>query len=397
MTATAPSLPVDLFADETLLDPYPAYTRIRDAGPVVWLDALGCWAVARYDGVRAVLEDWRAFTSDKGVGLNDDVNNALQGTLLASSPPLHDQLRGILAEPLSPRGLRTMTMDIKQRAVELVAPLIDRRRFDAVTDLARVFPPTIVADLVGIPEAVRSRLIPWADAIFNMMGPPDKARTYATADLVGEQYAWLATVGSDDLAEGSWGRAIYQAAEDGRIRPDQAPTLLSAYTSAAMDTTINVLSSAILLFAQHPEQWERLRSDRSLIPSAFNEVLRLESPLQFFTRVATTNVDLLGTPISAGDRLMVIYASANRDERYWGENAAELDITRDASDHLAFGYGMHGCVGQGLARLEAHSVFEVLADRVGSFQLTGPVERHINSAIRGLERVPVEVITVNDR
>lgn len=391
MPVTAPRLTLDLFTDESLLDPFPAYARIREAAPVVWLDTIGCWAVARYDDVRAVLADWDTFTSEQGVGLNDRVNAALEGTLLASSPPLHDTLRGVLADPLSPRGLRRMTMDITQRARDIIEPLVARGEFDAVGDLARVFPPTIVADLVGLPDEIRPRLIPWADAIFNMMGPADKPRTFAAADLVGEQYAWLETVTPSTLLPGSWGEAIYAAAADGRIEPHQAPTLLSAYTSAAMDTTINALSSAIMLFAQHPDQWDLLRSDRSLIPAAFNEVLRLESPLQYFSRAVTRDTELSGVPIATGERVMVLFASANRDERHWGSTADQFDITRDALDHLAFGHGMHGCVGQGLARMEAHRVFGVLADHVESFRLTGTPVRHLNSAIRGMDSVPVAI------
>lgn len=391
MTTTEATQAIDLFTDENLADPFPSYSELRTAGPVVWLDTVQCWAVSRYEEVRGVLRDWENFTSDQGVGLNSDVNVALEGTILASSPPLHDTLRGVLAEQLSPRGLRNLGMDLKQRAKEIIEPLVERGEFDAVQDLARIFPPTIVADLVGIPDEVRPRLIPWADAIFNMMGPGDKPRTFSGADLVGEQYVWLATVDGSTLNEGSWGRAIYEAAAHGAIEPEQAPRLLSAYTSAAMDTTINALGSAVWLFAENPEQWTQLRNDRGLIPGAFNEVLRLETPLQFFTRVATRDVDLGGVSIKAGDRVMAMYGSGNRDERHFGADADQFRIDRDAADHLAFGYGMHACIGQGLARLEAHAVFEVLADNVAAFRLLEPPVRHINNALRGLESVRVAV------
>jgi cytochrome P450 len=395
MTVTT-TLDVDLFTDDVLDDPYPAYKALRDAGPLVWVDPLNCWAVARYADVRATLEDWESFTSDQGTGLNDAVNSALTGTLLASSPPLHDKLRGVLAERLSPRGLRSLGDQITRRTREIIEPLVKRGTFDVVGDLARVLPPTIVADLVGIPDQVRHKLIPWADAIFNMMGPAGKPRTFSGAALVEEQFAWLATVDGSVLTEGSWGRAIYDAAAKGRLDPGQAPTLLSAYTSAAMDTTINALGSAVWLFARAPEQWQRLRADRFLIPAAFNEVLRIESPLQFFTRVATRDIDMADARIGAGQRIMVIYGSANRDERRWGPSAADFDITRDASDHLAFGYGLHGCIGQGLARLEAHAVFDTLADLVTGFHIEAPPTRHLNSAVRGLDQLTVSVGSSRD-
>jgi cytochrome P450 len=382
---------IDLFSDDHLRNPYEDYARLRAAGPVVWLEQLDCWVASQYDPVRRVLGENGSFSSKNGVGLNNEVNTALKDTLIASDPPLHDQLRSVLSSQLSPKAIRALGTSIDERARELVLPLIDAGRFDAVTDLARVFPPTIVADLVGIPEEVRPNLVGWGDALFQMMGPADKARTFSGVDLVTEHYAWLDTVEKSTLLEGSWGRAIYQAAEDGKIDQPTALGLLSAYTAAGMDTTINALGWAVELFTRHPDQWTAVREDRSLIPSAFNEILRYESPVQMFTRVATGDVELAGAHIEAGQRIMVLYGSANRDESHFGDDAAVFDIRRDASDHLGFGYGLHGCVGQALARLEAHTVLNILADRVVAFRAESQPEMHLNNTVRGLESFVVSV------
>ncbi|MCZ4521760.1 cytochrome P450 [Rhodococcus ruber] len=393
VTPTTTLADIDLFSDDHLRNPYENYARLRAAGPVVWLDRLDCWVASQYETVRRVLGENDTFTSAKGVGLNDEVNTALKDTLIASDPPLHDQLRSVLAGQLSPKAIRALGESINSRARELVMPLIDAGRFDAITDLARVFPPTIVADLVGIPEEVRPTLVGFGDAIFQMMGPADKPRTFARADLVAEHYAWLATVESSTLLEGSWGRDIYKAVDDGIIDQQTALGLLSGYTAAGMDTTINALGWAIELFTRHPEQWTAIRDDRSLIPGAFNEIVRFESPVQMFTRVATTDVELGGTHIEAGQRVMVLYGSANRDETHFGSDAAEFDILRDSSDHLGFGYGLHGCVGQALARLEAHTVLNILADHVVRFHGESEPEMHLNSTVRGLESFVVSVET----
>jgi cytochrome P450 len=381
---------IDLFTDDNLLDPYPLYAALRSEAPAVFLPRADSWAVARYDGVREVLGDWERFTSARGVGMNDEVNRQLVGTVLASDPPLHDTLRGVLAERLSPRSIRSLSGSITEQAERLVESLVARSSFDAIADLARVFPPSIVADLVGIPHDVRPRLLPWGDGLFNTMGPVND-RTIAAVPLLQEQYGWLHSIDASVLAPGSMGRAIFEAAEAGVIERASAPQLLSAYTSAAMDTTVNAIGSAVWLFATHPEQWRALRADRSLVPSAFNEVLRYESPLQMFTRVATRDLTIDGVAIAEGDRLMALYGASGRDERHWGDTAGDFDITRDASDHLAFGYGLHGCAGQGFARLEAHAVFTALADRVEAFELTGPPVRHLNNTIRGLESLPVRL------
>lgn len=380
---------IDLFSDANLDNPYPTYRRLRDAGGAVWLERIGCWAVPRYDGVRTALDDWETYTSARGVGMNDQVNAQLVGTVLASDPPLHDTLRGVLAERLSPRVIRGLSQDIRDRADELLNRLLDAGdSFDAVNDVARVFPFTIIADLVGIPEEIRPRVLDWGDGVFNAMGP-NNDRAFGAIPIVEEQFTWLYQLDGSTLPEGSMGRAIYEAADAGVIEPQSAPALLSAYMSASMDTTISSLGSALMLFAQHPDQWEAVRADRALIPGAFNEVLRYESPLQVFTRVANVDVELDGVPVRAGSRLLMLYGCANRDERHFGADADRFDVTRDAADHLAFGLGLHGCAGQGLARLEVHSMLNALADRVARFELSSEPVRHLNNCVRSLSSLPV--------
>lgn len=390
MTSITSPSELDLFSDANLTDPYPAYRALRDEAPAVRLKRFDCWAVSRYDGVREVLGDWERFSAAQGVGANDAVNAATVGTILASDPPLHDTLRGVLAESLSPKAIRSLAGSISEQAHRLVESLVDVGSFDAVGQLARVFPPSIVADLIGFPREVRTRLLPWSDGVFNALGPANE-RMAAAMPLLDELYGWVYGISGSDLAEGSMGRAVYDAADRGVIDHASAPQLLVAYTAAAMDTTINAIGSAIWLFAEHPEQWDALRADRSLIPAAFNEVLRMESPVHLFTRVATRDLAIDGTSIAEGDRLMVLYGSANRDERHYGDTASEFDITRDASDQLAFGYGLHGCAGQGFARMEAHALFEAMADRIERFEPAGPAIRHLNNSVRGLEALPVRI------
>ncbi len=391
MTVPAEAADLDLFSDDTLVDPYAAYRTLRDAAPAVRLDRVNAWAVSRYDAAREVLTDWERFSAAQGVGLNDDVNQATVGTILASDPPLHDTLRGVLAESLSPRAIRSLKAGIVEQAEALVAPLVEGGSFDAVSQLAQIFPPSIVADLIGVPAEIRPNLLPWGDAMFNSLGPANQ-RMFDSLPGLQAMFGWVHSVDPSDLTEGSMGRAVFEAADAGVIEPGSAPQLLAAYLAAAMDTTVNAIGSAVWLFSTHPEQWDALRADRSLIPDAFNEILRYESPVYLFTRVTTTDVDLDGTAIPAGERLIVLYGSANRDERHYGDSADVFDITRDSSDHLAFGYGVHGCAGQGFARMEAHTLLDALADRVERFVPAGPVIRHINNTVRGLESLPVKVV-----
>jgi cytochrome P450 len=381
---------VDLFSDQILDDPYETFRELRDEAPALWLNRFECWAVPRYAGVREVLLDWRRFSAAQGVGLNGEVNTMSVDTVLASDPPLHDTLRGVLAESLSPRAIRSLTDHIRVQAEALVTALVAKGTFDAVTELAQIFPPSIVADLLGIPLDVRPRLLPWGDAMFNSLGPAND-RMSSSLPALGEMFQWAHTVEPTELTEGSMGRAVYEAVDAGKIDRTHAPQLLAAYTAAAMDTTVNSIGSAVWLFSLHPEQWEAVRDDHSLIPASFNEVLRLESPVHYFTRVAPADTQVEDVPIAAGDRILIMYGSANRDERHFGDTAATYDISRDARDHVAFGYGLHACAGQAFARMEAHALLAALADRVEKFTIDGPVIRHLNNTVRGLASLPVSV------
>jgi cytochrome P450 len=184
------------------------------------------------------------------------------------------------------------------------------------------------------------------------------------------------------------GRAIFQAADDGRIRHDSCIPLLSAYAAAGLDTTINTIANAVHLFATHPDQWDLVRADPGLVPSALNEVLRYESPVQVFGRRTTRAAETEdGITIEAGAQVLVLYGSGNRDERHYPE-PDRFDVTRNPSDHLSFGYGTHACAGQALARIEAQSIIRALAKRARRIHIGRPT-RHLNNTVRGLATLPV--------
>ena len=389
MTSVATDLNIDLFADEALGNPFALYREIRDTGPAVRLTPHDVWALGRYDDVRGALNDWQTFTSAEGVALNPASRATTRGLIIATDPPYHDVLRGVLTDKLSPRALRGLKGDIEARAATLVNAVLDRRTFDAVHDLARAFPVQVVLELVGLPQSMADRALDWAEAAFNA-GGPDIARTRDAMPLLEDQFAYLAEMHKEDLAEGSFGWVIFDAADRGVIGRESVVPLMSAYVTAGLDTTINAISAGIWYFSQHPDQWAALREDRSLIPSAFNEIVRLESPLQWFSRVTTRDVDYDGVVIPEGDRVLMLYGSANRDERKWGADADAFNIRRDAMDQIGFGSGVHGCAGQGLARLEGAAVFSALAERVVSFE-TGVPERRLNNRIRGLASLPTSV------
>ena len=164
------------------------------------------------------------------------------------------------------------------------------------------------------------------------------------------------------------------------------------YLAPSLDTTISAISSALWLFAKNPEQWELVREDPSRIPNAVNEVVRIESPLRAFTRTIERDIDVDGNEMAAGSRVLMMYASANRDERKWNDPET-FDVTREAGDHVGFGYGVHGCAGQGLARMETKAVLEALAAKVHSIELVGEPTRGHNNIIRGFNTLPIVLHT----
>ena len=386
-----PSYDEDLFADEALLEQYEHYRGLRSLGPVVWLERHGVWALPRYEEVRQALGDAETFVSGLGVGLNDFVNEGGRGTTLMSDGDAHQRQREIIGSPLTPRALSEMRPEVQALADSLVDSLVQRQSFDAIAELAEVIPRTWVPDLLGWPEDGRDQLLDWGSAAFDALGPLNDRAVEAGPRLI-EMAAYAGSVAArGDLPENCMAAGILAAAARGDIEASQCPSLMIDYLAPSLDTTISALGSAVWLFATHPGQWALLRNDPSLVKNAFNEVLRYESPISCFSRVTSIETELAGCRLAAGDRVLVMYASANRDERRF-DRPDEFDITRESAGQLSFGYGPHLCAGMGLARLEGHAVITALAARVDHLELApGASVRKVNNLIRGFASLPVTV------
>ena len=383
---TVPDSDVDLFGDEVLRDPYPAYAELRRMGPVVRLTKHDILAVARYADVRSVLNDQTHFVSGKGVGFNDEFNHVRASSIIASDEPRHGMLRDVLGERLGPRALKGVEALIKVRAGELVAEAAAKESFDAVKDFGEIFPVQVVGELIGLPAGRRQHLLRWANGAFNAFGPPGERTSAGLADIA-EQFEYIRTVATrDQLTPGSMGAAVYEAADRGLIPEEYCLPLLSAYLTAGMDTTVNALASMIWLLGTHPDAWRELRDNPALASSVVNEVLRIESPAQLFARVAADGAEVSGIPLEAGQRVAVIYASGNRDENQYPD-PDRFDIRRNPAGHLAFGSGPHVCAGQHLAKIELRAVLDALIEQVEDIAVGEPI-RKINNVLRGLTHLP---------
>jgi cytochrome P450 len=385
----APCYDVDIYGDDVIAEPYEHYRAIRDAGAAVWLPQNGLWAIGRFADVRAVLRDHGRFSSAQGIAANATINFSSLGNTITSDPPEHTRMRGIIRAPLTAVALKDVAPRIETEAEALVERLVRKGSFDAIEDCARHLPMSIVSNLVGLPEEGRANMLRWAAATFDALGGMN-ARGEAALPHIRELHAYCrdeTTIGR--LKPDGWAAAIWRSAERGDIAKDKCPFMMRDYISPSLDTTIFATGSLIWFLGRNPEQWDIVRENPGLISSAINEAIRLESPIRGFTRVATENVEFDGVELPAGSRVLVLYASANRDERKW-EEPEKFDVRREARDHLGFGIGAHVCAGMHLARLEMTALIAAFARRVGRFELGEPT-RAVNNVLRGFARLPVTV------
>jgi len=388
MATVAPSIDIDFYSDEVIRDPYPLYKMMRDAGPVVWLRRHNAFAFARYEEVVAGLRNSALYQSSKGVSLNERTNNMLVGSTLNSDPPAHDITRSITAAPLLPGALEVVRERIEAAADHLVDRLVARRTIDAVPDLAQYLPVTIVSELVGLPDAGREKMLDWAAATFDLFAS-ENARTEAAFAVLTDLKKFLDEYGvPEKLKPGGWAARIFEVGSERGIPPATCAQLMRDYINPSLDTTISATGFAIWLFAQNPAQWDRIRKDPSLIDNAIEEVVRLASPIRSFSRYVAADVEVGGVLLPKGSRVMMVYASANRDERKW-TNPDAFDITRKVKDHVGFGSGVHMCMGMHLARLEIHSLLTSLARKVERFELAGPTSFAMNNTIRAFASLPM--------
>ena len=387
---------IDPFSHEFLRDPYPHHEALREAGPVVWLEQYGIWTMARHQEVRDSLTDWQTYCSSAGVGLSDFRKEPPwrpPSIILEADPPLHTRTRAVLTRILSPAAIRVLRDMFEREAELLVARLVEQREFDGVADLAEAYPLKVFPDAVGISEEGRENLLPYGSMVFNSFGPRNDLFDKAMANA-GPVRDWIMSKCSRAaLAPDGLGIKIFDAVDAGELSEHEAGMLVRSFLSAGIDTTVYGLGNALYCFAGNPEQWSILRENPNLIRGSFEEVLRFEAPVQTFFRTTTKAVDVGGVQLGDGEKVLLFLAAANRDPRRW-DKPDVFDVRRRATGHMTFGTGIHGCVGQAVARLESEAIFGALAKRVASFELTGEPTRRLNNTLRGLDTLPLRVMPV---
>lgn len=373
-------------------DPFPAFRRLRAESPVHWHETPGFWAVTRYEDVLAVSRDPATFCSSRGVLIADITRQMMpRESIIFLDPPDHTKYRKLVQPAFSPGRLRALEVRIRELARALLAELLDAAAVgpvEFVDAFAVHLPLRVIGDMLGIPGEDRDRFRRWSDLIIDAATEQTPENMQGSAELLGYFSSVVAErrerPGDDLISTLVHSRIDGEALEEWDLLMFCLTLLV-----AGNETTRNLLSHGMLALATHPDQREELTRDPALLPRAVEEMLRWGPPIGSFMRTATRDTALRGQRIREGDRLLLLYVAANRDEAVFGPDADEFRATRDAAGHVAFGHGEHFCLGAALARMEGRIVFEEILPRLASLELAGAVERLRSVSIRGIVRLPL--------
>ena len=378
-------------------DPYPAYAALRDKGQAHRSRLLNAWIFGHYRDVDAILRDWQRFSNNGSKAATPGKRTVMPdpGTpsMLSLDPPDHRRLRSLVSKAFTPRAIDALEPHIRSLMHELLDGIEDLSGFDLMEAVAKPLPVIVIAEMLGVPPEDRARFRGWSDRRARILEPTigaeEREDAVRAADALDAYFAPIVEERradpQDDILSG-----LAQAEEEGdRLDEREMLTMLRLLLIAGNETTVNLIGNGMLALLRHPEQLQRLRDDPSLIPSAVEELLRYDSPVQLDLRRVVEDCDVNGFPVKRGDDIVLLIGGANRDPEQF-EDPDGLDVGRSESSHISFGRGIHACIGAPLARLEARIAIEVLLERFSSIRLSGPPLRFRGSIVlRGLESLPV--------
>jgi cytochrome P450 len=359
-------------------DPYAVYRQLREEAPVYWSEIMQVWVLTRYNDVLSVLRDQSRFSSDRRLATNQFVQQLEEfrqasgpvgrtPTMLSLDPPAHTRMRNLVNKAFTPRVVERIRPHIHEIADELIDALPEPGRIDVVTDLAIPLPVIVIAEVLGVPREDRTRFKAWSSDIAGTLAGPfqpqdvlDRAQksSLELADYFREQIDLRRREPREDLLS-----ALVQAEEQGDLlSEDELLATCVLLLVAGNETTTNLIGNGMLALLQNPDQRRELQADPALIPAAVEEMLRYDGPAQMTSRIATEDMELRGQQVEKGQVLLAILGAANHDPEQFAD-ADSFDVRRQNNRHLAFGYGIHYCIGAPLALAEAQVAFETLLRR----------------------------------
>ena len=383
----------DPYAPEVLRDPNPFYAELRAQGPMAFIPKYAVLAVGRYAETKEVFSDYSRFVSSRGVGLDDFKHTEAwrpPSIILEADPPAHTRTRRVMIRAMSPKVAASLQEMFVETAERMVDALLAEGTFEGVTQLAEAFPTTVFPKAVGMKDANARHLVDYGAMVFNSIGPDNEIRRAALKGAP-EIAGWInAACARERLLPGGMGEMLYAAADAGEITHDEAGMLVRSFLSAGVDTTVTGIGNALWCLATHPKEYAKLRENPSLARPCFEEVMRFTSPVHTFCRTADVDTRVSGLPVPEGAKMLCVLGAANMDPDKWGDPEI-FRIDRRPQGHLAFGVGIHGCVGQNIARAELDAVLSVLARRVARIELAGDAVWRPGNAMRSLDRLPLRL------
>lgn len=386
-----PEYEVDIFNRESVRNANAVDDKLREFSPVVKLPGEDVVMLARFEHVAAGLKDWRTFSSTSRPW--HDPNSVRPELLLTDDPPKHTGVRAVVAAALSPAALNQMAEAFRADAHAIVGELKRREGevIDAVREITQAFVYKVLPDLIGLPLAGREHMSAFGHMVWATMGPMNELFDEAMRDTSGEVLTWAgACCKRENLAPGSLGMAMYEAADRGEVTQQEAELLVGILLSAAADTTVITLANTLRAFSEFPEEFQRVKADPSLVKAAFEESLRWDSPSRMAGRITTRDVQIEDYVIPAGTRCGLMFAAANRDPRRW-QDPYRFDVKRSTAGHLGFGFGVHACVGRVLALLEAEALLGAVASSITRIEPAGKPEPWITTVGHGPIKLPVRL------
>jgi cytochrome P450 len=396
-TTLRPAVALDPYDHRFHWDPYPYYRAAREHDPVYFYEPGGFWLLTKWDDVNRAFRDHRTFINSGAVALEKDANEKLPYPLfIGSDPPEHTRQRAVLTPLMMPAALAPLEGFIRTRTRELLAPHLPRGRVDLVADLACYLPMDVISILMRIPVADRDRVRGWAD---DLIAREDKQTELAERNVAG--YMNLAQYFEEHTArhaaqppENDLLGAMLKAQQHDLMSHVEVVGNLILLAIAGNETTTKLIGNMAYRLWEHPRQRRWLIEDASLIPKAIEETLRFDGSSQILVRRVGQEVTLRGKLLRKGDRVGLCVISANRDAEKF-ENPEVFDVRRGSRDHMAFGYGVHACLGAALARMETRVVFEELLRLLPEYQIDeAGLRRAHNPNVRGFTHVPVRFTPV---
>ena len=380
------------------LNPYPKYAELRAKDPVHWSSLMHSWVFTRYKDIDAILRDHKRFSNDSRNRLPTRAMQESTPTpggpsMLFVDPPEHTRLRALVSKAFTPQAVQALEPRIQATVTELLAQIPDPTAFDLIEAIAYPLPVIVMAELLGVPPKDRAQFKRWSERRARVLEPtvtlPEKQIAYQAALELDTYFLGIINQRRKEPRDDLISSLVAVEEAGDRLTQEELLVMLRLLLIAGNETTTNLIGNGMLALLRHPEQMQRLREDHSLIPTAIEELLRYDSPVQVDGRTVTEDIEIGGRSLKRGDSIVLLMGAANHDPEVFRQ-PEQLDIMRQEGSHIAFGRGIHYCLGAALARAEARVAFTALLERFAELRLlTTQPQFKDNVVLRGLRTLPV--------